>query len=330
VDESFPAPAFVHAAEAFIIAHAVPAAWSAGTAVKYRQTLTALGGQLAGIAPAAAGDIAVLGTQAGARALQAAFAGAFGGLAPATRARHLSALRSALAWWQEAGWLNGNPTAGWARPKVPVDTTRALTRAQVAAIWRLDVPLRDKALWRMLYETAARAGEILGLDVEDLDLPGKRGRVVSKGGTTDWVHWQTGTAMLLPRLLAGRSQGPVFLTARKPARAVASGDLCPVTRRARLSYRRAAESFELATRPLANPGATAGELEELHGWTLHQLRHSLLTHEAEDGTSTPMLLARSRHASVRSLERYARPGPEAVARHVARTDPAARRRHPGR
>jgi hypothetical protein len=57
-------------------------------------------------------------------------------------------------------------------------------------------------------------------------------------------------------------------------------------------------------------------------------RHSLLTHEAEDGTSTPMLLARSRHASVRSLKRYARPGPEAVARHVARTDPAARRRRP--
>src|SRR5659263_145345 len=35
------------------------------------------------------------------------------------------------------------------------------------------------------------------------------------------------------------------------------------------------------------------------------------------GTNTPMLLARSRHASMRSLERYARPGPEALARHVA-------------
>ncbi len=82
---------------------------------------------------------------------------------------------------------------------------------------------------------------------------------------------------------------------------------------------------ERATRPLANPGASHEELEKVHGWTLHQLRHSLLTHEAEDGTSTPMLLARSRHASVRSLERYARPGPEAVARHA---DPAARRRRP--
>lgn len=58
----------------------------------------------------------------------------------------------------------------------------------------------------------ARAEEILGLDVPDLDLPSKRGWVVSKGGSTDWVHWQTGTAQLLPRLLAGRREGPVFLT----------------------------------------------------------------------------------------------------------------------
>ena len=43
-----------------------------------------------------------------------------------------------------------------------------------------------------------------------------------------------------------------------------------------------------------------------------QLRHSALTHAAEDGTNTPILLARSRHASVRSLKRYARPGREAV------------------
>ncbi|WP_234354631.1 PmrA [Streptomyces sp. NRRL WC-3618] len=43
-------------------------------------------------------------------------------------------------------------------------------------------------------------------------------------------------------------------------------------------------------------------------------------------TASPMLLARSRHASVRSLERYARPGVDAVARHVAEGDPAARRK----
>jgi hypothetical protein len=107
---------------------------------------------------------------------------------------------------------------------------------------------------------------------------------------------------------------------RRPTRAVAGLDLDPTSGRARLSYRRAAELFRVRT-----------------GWTLHQLRPSALTHAAEDGTNLPLLLARSRHASVRSLEPYARPGPEAVARHsprptrhVAARDPPAPQLEAGR
>jgi len=47
--------------------------------------------------------------------------------------------------------------------------------------------------------------------------------------------------------------------------------------------------FEHATTPLATATATG----QSTGWTLHQLRHSTLTHDAESGTNTPMLLARS-------------------------------------
>jgi hypothetical protein len=82
--------------------------------------------RLAELAPATAANVAELGTAAGARALAEAFTGAFGTLAPATRARHLSTVRSALAWWRGCGWLAGDPAAGWVRPKVPVDATRAL------------------------------------------------------------------------------------------------------------------------------------------------------------------------------------------------------------
>lgn len=60
----------------------------------------------------------------------------------------------------------------------------------------------------------------------------------------------------------------------------------------------------------ANAGSPAADPYRdlrLDSWTLHRLRHSTLTHDAEGGTSTPMPLARSRHASVRSLERYAPP-----------------------
>ena len=157
------------------------------------------------------------------------------------------------------------------------------------------------------YESAARADEALCLNVEDL-------------------YPQSGTAQLLPRLIARRTRGPLFLTDRKAPAGTPTLDVCPETGRARLSYRRAEEIFEENTRLLANPLASPDDIEDLDGWTLHRLRHSALTHDAEDGTSTPMLLARSRHASVRSLERYARPGVDSVARHVAERDPAARRR----
>jgi hypothetical protein len=106
----------------------------------------------------------------------------------------------------------------------------------------------------------------------------------------------------------GGGSGPLFLTDRQAAAGTPTFDVCPETGRARLSYRRAEEIFEENTRLLANPLASPEDIEDLNGWTLHRLRHSALTHDAESGTFTPMLLARSRHASVRSLERYARPG----------------------
>ncbi|MEU3774103.1 site-specific integrase [Streptomyces sp. NPDC032472] len=146
-----------------------------------------------------------------------------------------------------------------------------------------------------------------------------------QGGATEWIHWQSGTAQLLPRLTARRTRGPLFLTGRRAPAGTAALDVCEETGRARLSYRRAEEIFEENTRLVANPIASPEDIEDLDGWT-HRLRHSALTHDAENGTSTPMLPARSHHACVRSLERYARPGVDAVARHVAERDPAARRK----
>ncbi|WP_227997434.1 tyrosine-type recombinase/integrase [Nocardia australiensis] len=58
----------------------------------------------------------------------------------------------------------------------------------------------------------------------------------------------------------------------------------------------------------------------------HQLRHSKLTHAAETGASTPMLMALSGHSSVRSLAKYTRVSAEALGRWQAETDPASKRR----
>lgn len=70
---------------------------------------------------------------------------------------------------------------------------------------------------RLLYETTGRASEVLSLDVEDVDLENGRAVVRSEGGDIEWLHFQTGCALLLPRLIAGRAWRPVFLTDRRPA-----------------------------------------------------------------------------------------------------------------
>ncbi len=135
-----------------------------------------------------------------------------------------------------------------------------------------------------------------------------------KGGAADVIVWQSGTARLLPRLIKGRKSGPLFLTGRKARVQLAAADLDPSTGRARLSYRQAAGVFTGTTAKM-----TSGP------WTLHQLRHSALTHAAEEGASTSTLLAYSGHTSVRSLARYARVSAEALGSWQAQRDPARRR-----
>lgn len=104
-------------------------------------------------------------------------------------------------------------------------------------------PLREQALWHLLHDTGAPIERVLALDVDDLDLPGRRTR--ERVGVTP-LRWGGATGRLLALLTLGRVGGPVFRTGR-----------------GKLSYRRAAEVFTAATRPL-DPGG--------RGWTLRELR----------------------------------------------------------
>jgi hypothetical protein len=118
---------------------------------------------------------------------------------------------------------------------------------------------------------------VLALEIQDLDRHNRRSKVTRKGSAIDIIVWQTGTARLLPRLLARRMRGPVFLTDRRARVALAAADLDPATGRARLSYRRAEEVFTDLTKPLAHPNITDPEqLVDAPGWTLHDLRHTAL------------------------------------------------------
>jgi len=114
----------------------------------------------------------------------------------------------------------------------------------------------------------------------------RRARIRSKGGNVDMVVWAAPTARLLGRYLTNRTTGPVFLTRWRTRIAPARRDLYEPTGQARLRYRTAAAGFKRYS----------------GGWTLHQLRHSSLTHLAEAGVSasnTPDASTASTTASAR-------------------------------
>ncbi len=169
--------------------------------------------------------------------------------------RHRSAIRSFGDWLGRGDLgseLNRRPEGS--------DRVEPIAAETLDALWRLDVPVRERTLWRLLHESGAPVTSVLALDVEDLDLADRRAR-----SRQHWVTWRSGTAALLPELVAGRRAGPVFLTDRRPGPAVAgpASDRCPNPGRQRLSYERAEDLFKQATRQLDPSG---------RGFTLRQLR----------------------------------------------------------
>lgn len=251
--------------------------------------------------------------------------------------QHLDARRAAvlswLGWCAERGY-DGPRVPAWAKRMPPPDS-QTPARSKMAIdrlIARREVHLREKALWRMLYETCARAEEVLEVNIEELDLAGRRAPVKAKGAqprtrrrgapreefVLETVYWDAGTARLLPRLLRGRTGGPVFVTHRRPGpgKVLSSRDVCPDTGLARLSYGQARALLDEHT-AVAGPGT---------GWDLHEYRHSGLTHLGENGASLPMLMAKSRHKKPENVRRYFHPSAEAIAEVTRGHQPAGARR----
>ncbi|WSS09211.1 tyrosine-type recombinase/integrase [Microbispora sp. NBC_01189] len=253
------------------------------------------------------------------------FAAEWGTAAGATWNRHRAALRSFAAWAAGHGLKSADLSADLAaaldrRPE-PRGRVRPIARSHLEDLWaRPDVAPRERALWMLLYESAAPAEWALSLDVQDLDL---RGMSAVVRGRRRRIRWEAGTAALLPPLVGDRRRGPLFRTDRRPGpgRASATADLCPHTGRSRLSYERAEHLFKRATRDL-DPG---GE-----GYTLHRLRHSRLAHLAEDGWTAPMLMSLSGHTSARTLREFVRAGQPAEVTAGPPCPPPERPRMPAR
>ncbi|MEU7833790.1 tyrosine-type recombinase/integrase [Nonomuraea sp. NPDC049129] len=189
------------------------------TAKAYAIALRALAAEHGADAP-----LTDLEGEAGADRFAAWFTARWGTAAAATFNARRDALGSARDWWHDQDWLTGDPLRRIRRARTP-DRTKALDRAQIEAVLtRQNLALRERTLFRMLYETAARAEEVLALDVTDLDLRNRRARVRRKGGAVDVIVWlimfATTDRVCSPvsTAILGLESGPLFVRADRTHR----------------------------------------------------------------------------------------------------------------
>lgn len=212
------------------------------------------------------------------------------GTVDATRARHLSAVRSLFRFLAKRHGVT-NPAPGLlGRPRVRAPAPRALTPSQATTLvgdigaehddprWQA----RDTALFTLLYGAGLRIAEALGLDVGAVP-PGAAGvRVLGKGGKERIVPilpvvGEALAAWLRLHPSPGRD-APLFVGAR-------GGRLDPaVARKVMRDYRRHAGLPEHATP--------------------HALRHSFATHLLGGGADLRSIQELLGHASLSTTQRY--------------------------
>jgi integrase/recombinase XerC/integrase/recombinase XerD len=219
----------------------------------------------------------------------------WGGKDPATWNRARNCLRSAWKWWGQQGWCDGSEADSMPRRTdrgqrdrtIPIDLMRKLLTSRA-------VPLREKVLWTMLYETAARVSEVLALDIGDCDFPRHSAAVVRKGGAEQRIHWRSSSAILIPRYLKDATAGPMFVSSYRSHAGKPLADLDP-DGFGRLSYRQAADDF----------AAISKRVTKLDGLTLHMIRHTAASEAIRQGTPEPVVKAWLGHSpESRATARY--------------------------
>jgi len=108
------------------------------------------------------------------------------GYAPGTIARRLASLRTFYRHLRKHGHLEGDPTAAMRNPKPARRLPRPLRLDQIERLLEAvptdqSLGVRDRAILELLYGGGLRVGELVALDLEDLDLERNVVRVRGKG-----------------------------------------------------------------------------------------------------------------------------------------------------
>jgi integrase/recombinase XerC len=227
----------------------------------------------------------------------------------ATRGRKLASIRSFFHWLVREGVRRDDPTAGLPMPKLEKRLPRPLSIDDCAQLVTAQRPasrrpapeggarartdhwlaLRDRAMVELLYGTGIRVGELVALDVRDLELRAREVRVMGKGNKERIVPIperarEALSAWLGVRRHVGVLREPLFISLRP--------------RNEDAPRRLAARE---ARRVLAERGRGADLREHVHP---HRLRHSYATHLLDMGADLRQIQELLGHASLSTTQKY--------------------------
>jgi integrase/recombinase XerD len=225
----------------------------------------------------------------------------------------LSAVRSFHRFLLREGVVTADPTLAVVRPRLPRSLPHPISVDEVLRL--LDAPdpaaprgLRDRAMLELLYGAGLRISELVGLDVDDVDLEEGSVRVLGKGGKEREVpvgrYARDAVSSYLrderPTLAAAATRGALFLNAR-------GGRL----------------TRQSCDRILKEQVRRAGLERSV---TLHTLRHSFATHLLEGGADVRVVQELLGHASVATTQIYTLVTKEHLREVYYSSHPRARRR----
>jgi site-specific recombinase XerD len=211
------------------------------------------------------------------------FADSLGGLAPASRYRVLSAVKSLFAFGHRIGYLAFD--VGRALRLPPVRTRlaeRILPESDVHRLLACETNRRNRAVLLLLYASGIRVSELCGLCWRDFQPNGDGGQitVLGKGGQTRSVQLPPPVAVALAGLREGAPDDAPIFRSRKGGRALHPA---AVHRLVRTAAQRA--DIGLAVSP-------------------HWLRHAHASHALDRGAPIHLVQATLGHASITTTGRY--------------------------
>jgi len=228
-------------------------------------------------------------------------------------ARKLSALRTFVRFLRREGWIETDPTVLALSPRREQRVPAHLSIEEMSRL--LDAPdisrpigRRDRAILELLYASGLRLSELVGLDIEDVNLRARIVRVTGKGDKERLVPFNTNTQKALrvwyadrailrksQRLGSGTTKSKVKAPRAAESQASAAADpLFVNTRGTRLTGR---SVQRLVARYVS-------ECSKRLGISPHALRHSFASHLLQCGADLRAIQELLGHVRLSTTQRY--------------------------